>query len=178
MSNVTKVKWLDVESFQSMSNMTLPIIIISLNKITFINATFQRCYNPIRTDRYILTSPLRNQGGISYVDLFYFVIVFAILSCLSHAALWSPAGKGLTSCLSCICFIGYLSLSYTVSWVRCGNWLNRLLIFAFFPTSHIGYWYFSTYERVQMSNLVKEIAARPMDFTFYLEVPKVRIIGR
>ena len=35
------------------------------------------------------------------MDLFY-VFVFAILSCLCHAALWSPARKGLTSWLSCI----------------------------------------------------------------------------
>ena len=31
--------------------------------------------------------------------LCYFCIVFAMLSCLLIAALWSPAGKGLTSCL-------------------------------------------------------------------------------
>ena len=39
------------------------------------------------------------------MDLFYFVFVFA-MSCLYHATLWSPAGKGLTSWLSCIrCFL-------------------------------------------------------------------------
>ena len=31
------------------------------------------------------------------MDLFYFVFVYAILSCLCHAALRSSAGKGLTS---------------------------------------------------------------------------------
>ena len=37
---------------------------------------------------------------------FEFVFVFVIFSCLFIAALWSPAGKGLTSLLSCIwCFI-------------------------------------------------------------------------
>ena len=30
-----------------------------------------------------------------------FMFVFFILSCLYLAALWSPVGKGLTSCLSC-----------------------------------------------------------------------------
>ena len=38
------------------------------------------------------------------------------------AASWSPAGKGLTSWLSCmLCFIVFLSLSHVVSWVRCGT---------------------------------------------------------
>ena len=32
--------------------------------------------------------------------LYYFCIVFVMLSRLLIAALWSPAGKGLTSCLS------------------------------------------------------------------------------
>ena len=31
------------------------------------------------------------------MDLLYIVLVFAILSCLCHAALWSPAWKELTS---------------------------------------------------------------------------------
>ena len=31
-----------------------------------------------------------------------FTFVFIILSCLFLAALWSPDGKGLTSCLSCV----------------------------------------------------------------------------
>ena len=37
------------------------------------------------------------------MDLFFlFVFVFAILSCLCLAALWSPAGKGPFSWLSCM----------------------------------------------------------------------------
>ena len=36
-----------------------------------------------------------------FVDFFY-VFVFAILSCLFLASLWSPAGKGLISWLSCM----------------------------------------------------------------------------
>ena len=50
------------------------------------------------------------RGGISLVDhLCYFFIVFVMLSRLHIAALWSPAGKGLTSwlsfeCLICDCF--------------------------------------------------------------------------
>ena len=33
-----------------------------------------------------------------------YVFVFVMLSCLFIAALWSPAGKGLTSWLSCVMF--------------------------------------------------------------------------
>ena len=41
------------------------------------------------------------QGGTSLVDhLCYFYIVFVMLLRLLIAALWSPAGKGLTSLLS------------------------------------------------------------------------------
>ena len=42
------------------------------------------------------------QGGTSFVDRFYCVFVFAILSCLCHAALWSLAWKRLTFWLSCM----------------------------------------------------------------------------
>ena len=51
---------------------------------------------------------------VIYVSKF----VFIILSCLFLAALWSPAGKGLTSWLSCVwCFLVFLSLSHMVSGV-------------------------------------------------------------
>ena len=37
------------------------------------------------------------------------------------AAVWSPAGKGLTSWLLFVMFIVVLLLSHVVSWVRCGT---------------------------------------------------------
>ena len=52
-------------------------------------------------------------------------------------ALWSPAGKGRTSWLSFVvsdCEFVTLPL---VSWVRCGTWLYRFLIFAPFLTFSI-----------------------------------------
>ena len=53
-----------------------------------------------------------------------------VFSCLLILAFWSPAGKGLTSWLSCMwCFIVFLSLPHVVSWVRCGAWLHRFQIF-------------------------------------------------
>ena len=51
--------------------------------------------------------------------LCYFVCV--VLSRLFMAALWSPAGKGLTSWLLFVVFNCVLSLSHVVSWVRCGT---------------------------------------------------------
>ena len=45
------------------------------------------------------------QGGISFVDhLCYFCFVFVMLLRLFIAALWSPAGKGLTSWLTFVMF--------------------------------------------------------------------------
>ena len=43
--------------------------------------------------------------------LCYLCLVFAMLSCLFNAALWSPAGNGLTSWLSFVMFYCVLSLS-------------------------------------------------------------------
>ena len=40
----------------------------------------------------------------------YLCFVFVMFSCLLFAALWSPAGKGLTSWLSFVMFIVFLSL--------------------------------------------------------------------
>ena len=49
--------------------------------------------------------------------LCYLCLVFVMLSRMFIAALWSPAGKGLTS----RCLIVFLSLSHVVSWVRIGT---------------------------------------------------------
>ena len=51
--------------------------------------------------------------------LCYLCLVFVMLLRLFIAALWSPAGKGLTTWLLFVMFV-FLSLSHVVSWVRCG----------------------------------------------------------
>ena len=62
------------------------------------------------------------QGGTSFVDqLCYLCLVIVMLLRLFIAALWSPAGKGLTSWLLFVMFIAVLLLSHVVSWVRCGS---------------------------------------------------------
>ena len=48
-------------------------------------------------------------------------LVFLMLLSLFIAALWSPAGKGLTSRLLLMMFIVFLLLSFVVTWVRCGT---------------------------------------------------------
>ena len=64
------------------------------------------------------------------------VIYVLYFSCfrvhLFIATLWSPAGKGLISWLLFVMFIVFLLLSLVVSWVRCGTWLYRFLIFGVF----------------------------------------------
>ena len=49
--------------------------------------------------------------------LCYLYLMFAMLSRLLIAALWSPEGKGLTSWLLFV----ILLLSHLVSWDRCGT---------------------------------------------------------
>ena len=62
------------------------------------------------------------KGSISFVDhLCYLCLVFAMLSRLFIAALWSPEGKGLTSWLSFVMLIVILLHSHLVSWDRCGT---------------------------------------------------------
>ena len=56
--------------------------------------------------------------------------VFLMLLQLFIVALWSPAGKGLTSWLLLMMFIVFLLLSRVVSSVMCGTWMYRFLIFA------------------------------------------------
>ena len=69
---------------------------------------------------------------IIYVISVLFLLCF--LARLFINALWSPAGKGLTSWLSLVMFICEVVTFPFVSWVRCGAWLYRFLIFALFLT--------------------------------------------
>ena len=73
------------------------------------------------------------QGSTSFVDLLCFCFVLCLLCLLASlfiCALWSPAGKGLTSWLSFVVSNCEFVTFPLVSWVRCGTWLYRFLIFA------------------------------------------------
>ena len=59
--------------------------------------------------------------------------VLCLLCLCTHlfiCALWSPAGKGLTSWFLFVLSNCKLVTFRLVSWVRCGTWLYRVLIFA------------------------------------------------
>ena len=78
------------------------------------------------------------QCGTSFLDhLCYLCLVFVVRSHLFIAALWPPAGKGLTSWLLFVIFIVISLLSHLVSWDRCGTWLYRFLILVVVLTSMI-----------------------------------------
>ena len=67
------------------------------------------------------------------------VCYFCLVLLCFHArlfvdALWSTAGKGLTSRFSFV--MSYCDAFPLVSWVRCGARLYLFLIFALFLTSH------------------------------------------
>ena len=67
------------------------------------------------------------------MDLLCFCSVMCLLylcTRLFMCALWSPAGKGLTSWLSSVVSNCEFVTFPLVSWVRCGTLLNRFLIFA------------------------------------------------
>ena len=73
------------------------------------------------------------QGATSFVDLLCFCSVVCLLCLCARlfiCALWSSAGKGLTSWLSCVVSNCEFVTFPLVSWVRCGTWLYWFLIFA------------------------------------------------
>ena len=87
--------------------------------------------NRFKPSNKIIYSPF--QGGTSFVDLLcFFSVLFFLCLCerLFICALWSPAGKGLTSWLSFVVSNCEFVTFPLVSWVRCGTWLYRYLIFA------------------------------------------------
>ena len=82
-----------------------------------------------RISNFLCQNP---EGGASFVDhLCYFCLILLCFHvCLFVGALWSPARKRLTFVMS-NCDVVTFPL---VSWVRCGAWLYRFLIFALFLT--------------------------------------------
>ena len=73
------------------------------------------------------------QGGTSFVDLFwfFFYLVFAMPLCSSvYMCLMVTCWKRLNSLLSFVVSNCEFVTFPLVSWVRCGTWLYRFLIFA------------------------------------------------
>ena len=59
------------------------------------------------------------------MDLYFFSVLCLLCAHLFICALWSPAGKGLTSGLSFVVSICEFVTFPLVSWVRCGTWPVR-----------------------------------------------------
>ena len=91
----------------------------------------------------------------------FFCVFFSVLCLLCLCArlficaLWPPAGKGLSFWLSFVVSNCEFVTFPLVSWVRCGTWLYRFLIFSRLltfimkpPTSKIGLWAFLIYATV------------------------------
>ena len=72
--------------------------------------------------------------------VYYLLIVYHRLH-LTKVTLWAPAGKGLTSWLSFMMSNCEFVTFPLVSWVRCGTWLYRFLIFALFLTFFLNFEY-------------------------------------
>ena len=72
------------------------------------------------------------QGGTFFLIFYVFfcLCLLCLCTCLFICALWSPAGKGLTSRLSFVVSYCRFVTFPLVSWVRCGTWLYRFLILA------------------------------------------------
>ena len=66
--------------------------------------------------------------------LFLSCVLLCFRACLFIDALWKPAGNGLTSWLSFVMFNCEVVTVPLVSWLMCGAWLYRFLIFALFLT--------------------------------------------
>ena len=82
--------------------------------------------------KYLLTVPRRCLFCGSFL-LFMFCVCHAFLSvhCKLVVTCWERANL---LALLYVCFRVFLSLSHVVSWVSCGNWLYRFLIFSFLLT--------------------------------------------
>ena len=77
---------------------------------------------------------------VDHLCLFSVLYLLCFCACLFIDALWSLAGSGLTSWLSFVMFNCEVDTFPLVSWVRCGAWLYRFLIFALFLTSIGALW--------------------------------------
>ena len=94
-----------------------------------------------RCDTTILCSDQTRSSDRSKVVLLLWIIyVISVLLLLCFRArlfidaLWSPAGKGLTSWLSFVMSSCEVVTVQLVSWLRCDAWLYRFLIFILFLT--------------------------------------------
>ena len=85
----------------------------------------------ISTSHKTIKTMLTNKDFSKSFMFFSVVCLLCLFARLFICPLWSPAGKGLTSWLSFMVSNCEFVTFPLVSWVRCGSWLYRFLIFAF-----------------------------------------------
>ena len=101
-------------------------------------STHDICFGWEKRKLFFCYALLNKDRSNAVLLLWIFCVIYVLcLSCFRVRSLLPcghQLGKGwpLGSCLWCL--IEFLSLSYVVTWVRCGTWLYRFLIFAAFLT--------------------------------------------
>ena len=119
------------------------------------------------------------------MDLLWFCSVLCLLYLcprLFNCALWSPAGKGLTSWISFVVSGCEFVTFPLVSWVGCGIWLYRFLIFAPLVTmiwNCLGkQWYYDLISKFQVGpeSLLHQGLSEP-EFYSDLVYKLVKIVG-
>ena len=87
--------------------------------------------------KQVLSPPVKysrdRSKAVLLLWIFYVFSILCLLCLCAHlfiCALWSPAGKGLTSWLPFVLYNCEFVTFPLVSWVRCDTWLHRFLIFA------------------------------------------------
>ena len=73
---------------------------------------------------------LHSSNQTKKIYVYSVLCLLCLCARLLICALWSPAGKGLASWLSFVVSYCEFVTFPLVSWVRCGTWLYRFLIFA------------------------------------------------
>ena len=100
-------------------NSTFSSLVLNLNTVSLLHTMSSLKVFHLLIQR---TGKLFNLSVFSHLDAkLNLVLSHIMLSRLSVAALWSHAGKGLTSWRLLVMFIAFLLLSHVVSWVRCGT---------------------------------------------------------
>ena len=123
------------------------IIFIQIsNCTTILSALFTKIHEDWVKGHWIficLGSILTNNTFTSVIYVISVLYLLCFRARLFIDALWTPTGKWLTSWLSFVmsnCDSFYFVTFPFVSWVRCGTWLYRFLIFVFFLILRNGSW--------------------------------------
>ena len=116
------------------------------------------------------------QGGTSFVDLSCFCSVLCLLCLCARlliCALWSPAGKGMTSWLSFVVSNCEFVTFPLVSWVRCGTWLYRFwslhpFLLSLYCSIRVRYWNWHIWDKWKQKACWKTIHFNPKPHIYHM----------